>query len=214
MTSLRRGGAAASLAVLGLLFAGSIHASQETFAIDAAHSGVQFRVRHFTAKTPGKFNAFSGEILVDRSDLTKSSVSVEIDAASVDTDNADRDSHLKTADFFDVEKFPTLAFKSTKVTQKGEDNLVVEGMLTMHGVTKPVTLDVEIGGFMKDPWGNERAGFDARTKINRKDFGISFNKTLDQGGLMLGEEVEITLSIEAVKKAPEPMEAKKWKDAK
>jgi polyisoprenoid-binding protein YceI len=191
-------------------------AADDVYSIDPSHSNVQFRVRHLMSKVTGSYTKFSGEIRLDRANLAKGSVTLDIDAASIDTANEKRDAHLKSADFFDVEKNPKLTFKSTKVTADPKDpnKLTVVGDLTMHGVTKPVTLDVAVQGFMKDPWGNERAGFDVSGKLNRKDFGVVWNKTLDEGGTLLGDDVEILIAIEAVKEVPQAPEAKKAEEVK
>jgi polyisoprenoid-binding protein YceI len=191
-------------------------AAEDVYTIDPAHSNVQFRIRHLMSKVTGSYTKFSGDIRLDRANLAKGSVTLDIDAASIDTDNEKRDGHLKSADFFDVEKNPKITFKSTKVTvdPKDPNKLTVAGDLTMHGVTKPVTLDVAVQGFMKDPWGNERAGFDVSGKLNRKDFGVVWNKTLDEGGTLLGDDVEILIAIEAVKEVPQAPEAKKAEGVK
>jgi polyisoprenoid-binding protein YceI len=173
-----------------------------TWNIDTAHSAIHFSVRHMVvSKTRGRFGKWSGQIRLDPNDLEKGSVNVEIDPASVDTADAQRDGHLRSADFFDVEKFPKATFKSTKVTSNGDGKLAIAGDLTLHGVTKPITLDASYEGTGKDPWGAERVGFSATTTINRLDFGVSFNKALDAGGVLVGEKVELNLEVEAVKAA-------------
>jgi polyisoprenoid-binding protein YceI len=170
---------------------------------DYTHSGIDFTVRHLlVSKVRGRFTKWSGQIELDEQDLSRSKISVEIDVASVDTHEPQRDAHLRSGDFFEVEKHPHMSFKSKRVEEKGKDHLAVTGDLTLRGTTKEVVLDVERGGIVaKDPWGKRRAGFTATTKINRKDFGVSFNQTLDQGGLALGEEVAITIEIEATASA-------------
>ena len=154
------------------------------------------RVRHLVANTAGRFNDYSANIVLEPSDLTKSSVEFTIKAASIDTANADRDTHLLTEDFFWVDQHPTLHFRSEKIAKKNKDEFEVTGTLTMRGVAKRITVPVEFGGFMKDPWGNEKAGFTTSFTVNRKDYGINWNKALDQGGLVLGEDVKINLSLE------------------
>jgi len=140
-------------------------------------------------------------VTIDDADITKSKVDVTIDAASIDTANAKRDEHLRSPDFFDVAKYPTLKFVSTKVAKAGEGRLKVTGNLTIHGVTKEVVLDVEgPSPAVKDPWGNTKSGASATTKINRKDFGLTWNKALETGGMVVGEEVLITLEVELLKK--------------
>ncbi len=181
----------------------------ETYDIDTAHSNVGFRIRHLVAKTSGRFTKFSGTIDFTPGKPESWKVSADIDPASINTDNEKRDGHLRNADFFDVEKFPKMAFKSTKVTDVKGDSAKLHGELTMHGVTKPVVLELEVGGTTKDPWGNAKAGFTARGKVNRKEFGMIWNKALDAGSVMLGEEVEVVIDIEAQAKAAEP--AKKAK---
>ncbi len=165
---------------------------------DLTHSNVDFSVRHLlVSKVRGRFNKWSGSLLIDDANPSASSVEVQIDAASVDTSEPKRDEHLRSADFFDVEKYPHLTFKSTKVEDLGGDRLRVIGDLTLHGVTRPVILDVERGGSVRDPWGFQRAGFTVTASVDRKDFGITFNQTLDQGGLALGDKVSISIDIEA-----------------
>jgi polyisoprenoid-binding protein YceI len=173
-----------------------------TWNIDLSHSAIHFSARHMVvSKTRGKFAKFSGSIQFDPKELSKGAVNVEIDPASVDTGDAQRDGHLKSGDFFEVDKFPTASFKSTKVVEKGEGKLQIVGDLSLRGVTKPVTLEASYEGSGKDPWGGERAGFTATTTINRTDFGVSFNKALDTGGLLVGEKVELLLEVEAIKAA-------------
>lgn len=169
---------------------------------DLSHSSVNFHVRHLmVSKVHGRFSLWSGSLLIDNDDMTKSRVEVSIDATSVDTKEEKRDAHLRSADFFDVEKFPALTFKSTAVEKVGDEELAVTGNLTIHGVTKSVKLAVELGGVAKDPWGGTRTGFSAKTSINRKDYGLGWNSVLEAGGVLVGEKVEITLEIEAVQAA-------------
>jgi len=173
----------------------------ETYDIDASHSQVGFRIKHLVGKVPGRFTKFSGTVDYTPGKPGSWKVDATIDPASINTDNEKRDGHLKAPDIFDVAKYPEMTFKSTKVTDVKGDTAKLHGDLTMHGVTKPVILDLEIGGTTKDPWGNTRAGFSATGTIKRKDFGIVWNKTLDAGGLMLGEDVAISLDIESVLKS-------------
>jgi polyisoprenoid-binding protein YceI len=167
---------------------------------DHAHSSVEFTVRHLlVSKVRGRFTKWTGVLELDEQDPKRSRVEVEIDVASVDTHEPQRDAHLRSADFFEAETHPKIVFKSTRVEEKGKDHLAVTGDLTIRGASHEVVLDVERGGVIaKDPWGKRRAGFTATAKINRKDFGVSFNQVLDQGGLALSEEVAITIEIEAV----------------
>ena len=191
---------------LVLSFASTVQAAPATYSIDTNHSSVSFTVRHFFSKVPGNFKKFTGTIVYDPAKPAESTVKAEIDAASVNTNNEKRDGHLRTEDFFFVEKYPTLTFESVKATPAGENKLKVDGNLTIRGVTKPVTLDVTYLG--SGSTGNGvKAGFEAVTKINRKDFGINWNRTLDQGGTMLSDDVEIRLDIEADQKTEAKAEA-------
>jgi polyisoprenoid-binding protein YceI len=171
-----------------------------TWKLDPAHSAAEFKVKHMMiANVKGQFSALRGTIVLDEADLARSSVEASIDAASITTGNADRDAHLKSADFFDVEKFPELTFRSTAITRHG-DELKVEGNLTIHGVTRSVAFSVDGPSEpARDPWGNTRIGLTATTKINRKDFGLTWNSTLETGGVLVGEEVAITLEVQAIK---------------
>jgi len=172
-----------------------------TWDIDVTHSAVQFHVRHMViSKVHGRFARWSGALQLDTADLTRSSVDVRIDAASVDTQVADRDAHLKSPDFLDVAKYPELTYKSKRIEKAGEGYRVV-GDLTLHGVTREVVLDAEFAGTGKDPWGNERAGFAAKATIDRKDYGLKWNAALETGGVLFGEKVEFSIELEAVKKA-------------
>jgi polyisoprenoid-binding protein YceI len=173
-----------------------------TWNIDPSHSAIAFSVRHMVvSKTRGRFNKWSGQLRFDAGNPSASSVEVDIDPASLDTGDTQRDAHLRSADFFDVEKYPTASFRSSKVELAGEGRYLVTGNLTVHGITQPVLLDVTYEGSGKDPWGGERAGFSATTTIDRKHFGLEWNKALETGGLLVGEKVELNLEIEAVKQA-------------
>jgi polyisoprenoid-binding protein YceI len=176
-------------------------AAPEAYEIDPVHSEVSFRIRHLVTRVPGRFNTFQGTIGYDAEKPAASTVQVTIDAASIDTKNEKRDGHLKSPDFFDVEKYPTLTFTSKSVTVK-DNTFTVIGDLAMHGVTKPVTLTGEMSEVMPDPSGGKRIGFSAATKLNRKDYGILWNKNLDQGGTLLGDDVDLVLEIAAVHKEP------------
>ena len=161
--------------------------------VDASHSEVGFTARHLmVSKVRGQFKDFAAVVTVAQP-FNLSSVEATVQLASVDTNSADRDTHLKSADFFDVENNPTLTFKSTKVTEN-----TLEGLLTIKGITKPVTFDLEFGGVSADPWGGTRAGFEATTEINRKDFGLSWNVAVEGGGVLVGEKVKITLDVQLV----------------
>ena len=172
-----------------------------TWNIDAVHSVAEFKVKHMMiSHVKGQFTGITGVLTLDEADPTRSRVEVSIDAATIQTCEAQRDAHLKSADFFDVEKFPTIAFQSKSITRTGAGELAVAGDLSIHGVTRPVTLAVEgptAPG--KDPWGNTRVGASATTKINRKDYGLVWNAALETGGILVGEEVTITLDVQFVK---------------
>ncbi len=173
----------------------------DTYEIDAAHTSVQFSIRHMMiSNVRGEFTKLSGTATGDPANPTAASVEATIEAASIDTRNEKRDEHLRSPDFLEVAKFPTITFKSTKVEKSGE-GWKLHGDLTLHGVTKPVVLDVtNVTPPTKDPWGNSRIGAQATTKINRRDFGIVFNKTLDGGGVLVGDELAITIDVEVMKK--------------
>lgn len=166
--------------------------------IDPSHSTVGFVARHLViSKVRGSFRSFSGAITIGEQPL-ESSVTASIDMASVDTADENRDGHVKSEDFFDVAKFPTMTFTSTKVTQDGDDFEVI-GDLTIKGVTRSVVLDLEFNGTSQDPWGGTRAGFSAETEINRKDFGLEWNVVMETGGVLVGEKIKIELDIQAVR---------------
>jgi polyisoprenoid-binding protein YceI len=168
-----------------------------TWDIDASHSDVSFTVRHMmVSKVRGRFGAFSGEIVTSE-DLSSSSVAATIDASTIDTNNEQRDGHIRSADFFDVENHPQWTFRSTGLRADG-DNFAVDGELTIKGVTRPVTLALEINGFGPDAWGGTRAGFSASTTIDRNDFGVDIKMPLDGGGVVVSDKVQISLEIEAV----------------
>ena len=202
-------------AVLALALLGPALASAEPvpFQIDPVHSQVGFSVRHFFGQVPGRFNDFAGTILFDEQHAAASSVETTIQAASIYTNEPKRDTHLRGPDFFDAEKYPTITFKSTKVSPAGKGKYKIAGNLTMHGVTRPVVLDTELLGVGAVGIGGQamgtRAGFSATLTLNRKDYGISWNKVLDNGNLMLSDEVAINLQIEAAKVEAPAGEAKK-----
>jgi polyisoprenoid-binding protein YceI len=172
----------------------------DTFAIDPNHSEVSFQIRHLVSQVRGRFNDFAGTVQLDPKNLPASAVEFHIKATSIDTNVADRDKHLRSADFFDVAKYPEITFKSESIQPAGKDKYNVLGTLTMHGVSKKVTLPVTYAGQLKDPWGNTRAGFQTETTLDRKDYGIIWNKALDAGGAMLGDDVTIAINLETVKK--------------
>ncbi|HEX4440252.1 MAG TPA: YceI family protein [Thermoanaerobaculia bacterium] len=196
-----------------VLFAAGIAAAAmlsaaETFTVDKNHSDASFRIRHFASKVRGRFADFEGTIQADPAKPEASSVAFTIKTASIDTSQPDRDKHLRSADFFDVEKYPEITFKSSKFTPAGKDKYDVTGTLTMHGVSKEITLPVTYLGTVKDPRGTERASFEIDTKLNRKDFGMTWNRALDAGGFMLSDDVDVEIALETVKKAPEADGAK------
>lgn len=172
------------------------------WAVDTSHSEVGFRVRHMMVSwVKGKFEKFEGLLELNEAELGKSKLDVTIDAASINTSTADRDNHLRSPDFFDVAKFPSLKFSSTKFEAGKNGAFQVTGNLDMHGVTKSVTLEVEaLSAAGKDPWGGMRRGTRATTKLNRKDFGLNWNAALEMGGVLVGEDIEITLEVELIQK--------------
>lgn len=171
-----------------------------TWNIDTSHSGAHFTVRHMVvSKVRGAFSRWQGTLAFDEQNPEASKVSVQIEAASIDTREGKRDAHLRSADFFDVAQYPTLSFESTKVEKVEGNTYRVTGDLTIHGITKQVVLDADYLGAGKDPWGNDRVGFEASTSINRKDFGLSWNQALEAGGVLVGDKIEISLDVEAVK---------------
>jgi polyisoprenoid-binding protein YceI len=173
-----------------------------TWTLDTAHSGIAFSVRHMVvAKVRGRFGSWTGSVKLDDQDLTRSELDVQIDASSIDTGNEQRDTHLRSADFLDVEQFPHLRFQSTRVENAGGERFRVLGKLTIHGVTRDITLEVERGGQGKDPWGNQRVGFAATTSILRSDFGLTWNQALETGGVLVADRVDIELDVQAVQSA-------------
>ncbi len=186
---------------LAAIFSLPAPAATSTWQIDPNHSAAQFSVRHLAISTVrGGFSNVKGTINLDETDVSKSSVDVIIDVSTVDTRQPDRDKDLKSDKFFDVAHYPTMTFKSKKVEQAGAGKLKVTGDLTIRGVTKEVVLDVDgPTAPVKDPWGNQRAAVNATTKINRQDYGVKWNATMDNGGVVVGDDVSITLDVEMVK---------------
>lgn len=191
-------------AVAALSLPAAPAAAAETWAVDKAHSEASFEIRHFFTKVRGRFDDFSGTIAGDLAHPEQASVTFAIKAASINTNEPKRDAHLRSADFFDVEKFAEISFQSKSIKSVGKDLYEVTGPLTMHGVTKDVTLKVQVLGSTKDPWGNQRTGLEATTTLERKEFGIVWNKVLDAGSTMLGDDVKVTVNIEAVRKSDAP----------
>jgi polyisoprenoid-binding protein YceI len=168
-----------------------------TWTIDSTHSSIGFSVRHMMfAKVRGRFAAWTGEAELDLANLTASKVRATIDVASIDTGEAQRDGHLRSADFFDAENHPKLTFTSTKIEKKSDTQFALHGTLTIRGVDKPVVLDAELTGRGKDPWGGDRVGFHLEGKLNRKDWGLGWNQVLEAGGVLVGETVELDIELQ------------------
>ncbi|AKU95700.1 hypothetical protein AKJ09_02364 [Labilithrix luteola] len=192
----------ASVAPNAKVSTGDILMGHNDWNIDTAHTGIHFSVRHMVvSKVRGRFEKYSGTFRLDDGDITRSFVDVTIDASSIDTGVADRDTHLRSPDFFDVEKFPELRFRSKRIERVDDTRHRVIGDLTIRDVTREVSLDVEYGGHGKDPWGNERVGFVAKTSIDRKDFGLTWNQMLETGGILVGDRVDIDLDVQGVRGA-------------
>jgi polyisoprenoid-binding protein YceI len=190
-----------STILFGALGASSVALASD-WDIDAGHSRVGFGVRHMMVSTVhGTFGKYTGSVALDDKDVTKSTTHLEIDATSINTGDAKRDEHLRSPDFFDTAKFPKITFDSTKIEKRGADGLAITGNLTLKNVTKPVVLTVTgLTGEAKDPWGGTRRGATASAKINRKDFGLTWNKGLETGGVLVGEDVNLELEVELTKK--------------
>ncbi len=174
----------------------------ETWDIDIAHSSINFWVRHMViAKVHGRFTTWNGSLTFDDQDFSTASVKVNIDAASIETHEPNRDAHLRSADFLEVEAYPELTFVSRSTEATGANTLRIIGDLVVHGTSREVVLDAEYNGRSADPWGGERIGLEARASVDRTDFGLQWNKALETGGVLVGDKVEITLEIEAIKRA-------------
>ena len=175
--------------------------AQSSWNFDASHSSVRFAVDHMViSEVEGKFTSFEGTVESSNEDFSDAKINFKIDVNSVDTDNEKRDGHLKNEDFFDVVKYPEMTFVSTSIEKVKEGKYNLTGNLTLHGVTKEITLKMSYGGTVKDPWGNTRAGLKITGSLNRTDFGLKYNSTLEAGGLMLGEEIELSCKMELIKK--------------
>lgn len=173
------------------------------YQIDPAHSRLGFVARHaMVTKVRGHFADFSGSLYLDEDDPSRSTAEVTVQMRSVETGQPQRDDHLRTSDFFDVEQHPTMSFKSTRAERSGEDNYRLTGDLTLKGVTRPVTLDIEYTGLVRDPFGNDRAGFEGRATINRKDWGLTWNVAMEAGGFMVSDKITLELDIAAVRTPP------------
>jgi len=188
----------AAVFVLTTLLGVGAAAAQATYTVDTTHSNVGFKVRHLVAKVSGSFREFSGTITTDFENLDRSSVEFVINTASIDTGNEQRDGHLRSPDFFDADQYPEITFKSNKITKRDSDTYVVAGTLSMHGVSKPVVLNVDYLGEV-EAMGGTRAGYEITTTIDRQDYGVSWNRLLDSGGLVLGDTVEVMINLEVVK---------------
>ena len=169
-----------------------------TYKIDKAHSEAVFQVRHLVTRVRGRFTDFEGSVQLNETTPEQSTVNFTVQTTSIDTAEGARDTHLRSADFFEVDKFPTLTFTSKKVTKSGSDAFDVVGDLTIHGVTKEITLPVTLLGKAKDPWGNDRVGFESEITLNRKDYGLNWNAALEVGGFLVGDDVKVSLSIQAI----------------
>ncbi len=187
---------------IALLLPALAAAEPVTYKVDTDHSGVGFSIRHFVSNVSGRFRDFDGVIKYDKANPAASSVEFTVKTASIDTSNNDRDEHLRTKDFFDAQKFPTLTFTSTKVVAKDANTLDVTGNLTMHGVTKPITFPVSVLGMVKTPKG-EKAGFETNFKVDRKEYGITWNNVMDSGPV-LGDDVKVNIEIEANRQEAAP----------
>jgi polyisoprenoid-binding protein YceI len=175
-------------------------AAKTTWAIDPTHSEIAFKVKHLMiTNVKGSFTEFNGQLLTDGDDFTTAEISFTINPASINTGVADRDAHLKSADFFDVEKFKEITFTDGKLVKTDENEFNLFGNLVIKGVSQPVTLQAEYGGQMADPWGNVKAGFTLEGKINRKDFGLTWNATLETGGVLVSDEIRLNLEIQLLK---------------
>jgi polyisoprenoid-binding protein YceI len=173
-----------------------------TWNIDTAHSGIGFSVRHMVvSKVRGRFTKFAGSIRIDDADIAGAEATLTIEAASIDTGVPDRDAHLRSAEFFDVEKFPELHFHSKRIEKLDDVRYRLVGDLAIRDITREVVLDIEYGGRAKDPWGNERVGFVGKTSIDRRDFGLTWNQLLETGGIVVGDRVDIDIEIEGVRSA-------------
>jgi polyisoprenoid-binding protein YceI len=192
-----------TLFAAALIAASTVALRADVYTIDKGHSEVSFQVRHLVTQVRGNFNDYQGTINLDPANLEHSSVDFQIKADSIDTNVADRDKHLKGEDFFYVEKYPEITFKSKSIKKTGKDTYDVAGTLTMRGVAKEVTLPVTFLGMVKDPWGNEKAGFSTDLTLNRKDYGINWNAALDNGGVVLSDDVKISINLETQKKKAE-----------
>lgn len=175
-------------------------AAKITWVIDPSHSEIAFKVKHLMiSNVKGSFGEFSGQLVTDGDDFSTAEISFQINPASITTGAADRDGHLKSPDFFDVENYKEITFTSGKLAKKGDDEFVLTGDLAIKGVSQPVKLDVEFGGLMTDPWGNVKAGFTINGKVSRSNFGLTWNAALEAGGVLVGDEIKLNLDVQLLK---------------
>lgn len=178
------------------------NSEKTTWVIDPTHSEIAFKVKHLMiTNVKGVFKEFNGTVHTAGNDFVTSEINFSMNAASIDTGTADRDGHLKSADFFDAENHKEIVFKGTSTEKKDDENYILHGDLTIRGISKPVSLEVEFAGLMKDPWGNEKAGFSINGKINRKDWGLNWNAALETGGVLVSDEVKINCEVQLLKQA-------------
>jgi len=183
------------------IFSAVLTNAQDTWVFDASHSTVGFSINHMViSEIDGQFNSFEGTIISSEDDLSDAKINFSISVASIDTSNEKRDGHLLAADFFDEVNHPKINFESTSISKNSNGNYTLVGNLFMHGVTKEVTLDMKYGGTIKDPWGNTKAGIKITGNLNRTDYGLNYNSVMEAGGLMIGEDIEITCKMELAKK--------------
>jgi len=199
-------GALTALALVLLVPTTPAAASTHTYVVDPAHSEATFQIRHMFTNVRGKFGDFEGAVTMDTENPAASKVTFRIDTSSIDTDQEERDTHLRSQDFFWVEKHPEITFVSETIRPMGENRYAVTGTFTLRGVSKKMTLPVTFLGSGQDPWGNTRAGFSTETTLDRKDYGMVWNANLDQGGYILGDEVEIQVNLETIEEQPEAAE--------
>lgn len=189
-----------TITILALIFGITLNAQTTKWNFDNSHTKIGFSVTHMMiTDVVGQFNKFNGSVISDKADFTDAKINFTIDVSSINTDNADRDKHLRSADFFDVEKFPNIKFEGTSLKKIGKGKYKLSGKFTMLGVTKNVTFDTKFSGIVKDPWGNTRAGFKITGKINRNDWGLKYNSAMDAGGVVIGNQVEILCNVELIK---------------
>lgn len=189
------------LSLIIAIFSAVLTNAQNTWVFDASHSTVGFSINHMViSEIDGQFNTFEGTLISAEDDLSDAKINFSIDVASIDTANEKRDGHLLAADFFDAENHPKITFESTSISKNGNANYTLTGNLIMHGVTKEIKLKMKYGGTIKDPWGNTKAGVKITGSLNRTDFGLNYNSVMEAGGLMIGEDIEITCKMELAKK--------------